>query len=166
MGEVNDQYRTESSSRRDYSFVTLHCNSFHFCLSRTPIWALFLTKMQLNLPQIPIFQHNMISPIPANTLPGMVSPAWFGDIDTWCDPHTHMCGDRTRWLCRQRHGIVQSLVYVSIYARNELFSSIKCNSNLPQVPISSTNDLTVTTELSLGSGLVSSLNYRCIFGMC
>eukprot|EP00116_Pleurobrachia_bachei_P012570 sb/3472832/ len=22
-----------------------------------------------------------------------------GDIDTWCDPH--MCGDRTRWLCRQ-----------------------------------------------------------------
>eukprot|EP00116_Pleurobrachia_bachei_P018779 sb/3479041/ len=27
-----------------------------------------------------------------------------GDIDTWCDPHTYimyMCGDRTRWLCRQ-----------------------------------------------------------------
>eukprot|EP00116_Pleurobrachia_bachei_P004254 sb/3464516/ len=23
----------------------------------------------------------------------------FGDIDIWCDPH--MCGDRTRWLCRQ-----------------------------------------------------------------
>eukprot|EP00116_Pleurobrachia_bachei_P013171 sb/3473433/ len=24
-----------------------------------------------------------------------------GDISTWCDSHTHMCGDRTRWLCRQ-----------------------------------------------------------------
>eukprot|EP00116_Pleurobrachia_bachei_P008313 sb/3468575/ len=51
--------------------LSLHCNSFHFCLSRTPIWALLLAKMQLNLPQIPIFQHNIISPLPANTLPGM-----------------------------------------------------------------------------------------------
>eukprot|EP00116_Pleurobrachia_bachei_P013618 sb/3473880/ len=63
---------------------------------------------------MPIFQHNMISLLPANTLPGM------------------------------------------------LFYSIKCNSNLPQVPISSTYDLTVTIELFLGSGLVSSLNYSCI----
>eukprot|EP00116_Pleurobrachia_bachei_P008064 sb/3468326/ len=52
--------------------LSLHCNSFHFCLSRIPKWALLLTKMQLNLPQIPIFKHNMISPLPANTLPGMV----------------------------------------------------------------------------------------------
>eukprot|EP00116_Pleurobrachia_bachei_P000851 sb/3461113/ len=52
--------------------------------------------------------------------------------------------------------------YVSILVQNELFSSIKCYSNLPQVPISSTHDLTVTTELFLGSGLVSPLNYSCI----
>eukprot|EP00116_Pleurobrachia_bachei_P012759 sb/3473021/ len=53
--------------------LSLHCNSFHFCLSRTPTWALLLTKIQLILSQIPIFQHNnnMISPLPANTLSGM-----------------------------------------------------------------------------------------------
>eukprot|EP00116_Pleurobrachia_bachei_P015030 sb/3475292/ len=51
----------------DYSLVTLQFVS----LLIVSVWALLLTKIQLNLPQIPIFQHNMISPLPANTLPGM-----------------------------------------------------------------------------------------------
>eukprot|EP00116_Pleurobrachia_bachei_P004818 sb/3465080/ len=61
-----------------------------------------------------------------------------------------------------RHGLVQSSVSDSIFGQYELFSSLKCPSNLSKVPISSTHDLPVTTELSLGLGLVSSLNYSCI----
>eukprot|EP00116_Pleurobrachia_bachei_P003695 sb/3463957/ len=55
-----------------------------------------------------------------------------------------------------------SLNYSCILVHYELFSSLKCRSNLSKVPISSTHDLPVTTELSLGLGLVSSLNYSCI----
>eukprot|EP00116_Pleurobrachia_bachei_P017976 sb/3478238/ len=42
-------------------------------------------------------------------------------------------------------------------------SSLKCNSNLSQVLISSTHDLPVTTELSLRHGLVLSHNFSYIF---
>eukprot|EP00116_Pleurobrachia_bachei_P004749 sb/3465011/ len=50
-----------------------------------------------------------------------------GDIGTWCDPHTHMCGDRTRWLCRQGVGVVLSKrVNVSVVVAYALCPYRRC----------------------------------------
>eukprot|EP00116_Pleurobrachia_bachei_P009392 sb/3469654/ len=52
--------------------------------------------------------------------------------------------------------------FACLRRQNGLLPSLECNSNLSQVLISTTYDPPVTTEQSLGPGIVSSLNYSCI----
>eukprot|EP00116_Pleurobrachia_bachei_P016658 sb/3476920/ len=67
---VTTESTNKSQSRILVITLSLHCNSFHFCLSQSQIWALLHTKIQLKPAQIPIFEHILTSPLTPSSLPG------------------------------------------------------------------------------------------------